>query len=170
MQDRVFLIGFMGSGKTTLGRRMARLTGYDFVDMDELIEETAGMTISGIFTQHGEAMFRKWERDILLELCNRNNVVISTGGGAPCRDDMMDIMNASGQTVYLQLDPAILCKRLLESRTRRPLIEGLGPKELEDYVSRTLKKRESYYRQAAYIVDGSSLDAEKVFSILSQTT
>ena len=82
MQSRVFLIGFMGSGKSTIGSRLARSIGYDFKDMDHLIEETAGMTIPSIFREHGEQVFRKWEHDILLELCEHENVVVSTGGGA----------------------------------------------------------------------------------------
>ena len=81
MQTRIFLIGFMGSGKSTAGQRLARKIGYRFVDMDDLIEETSGMRIPGIFRELGEEIFRKWERDILLELCVRERVVISTGGG-----------------------------------------------------------------------------------------
>ena len=93
MESRIFLIGFMGSGKSTLGSTLARKIGYGFVDMDHLIEETAGMTIQGIFSEHGEKVFRKWEHDILLELCKRENLVVSTGGGAPCHDHMMEVMN-----------------------------------------------------------------------------
>ena len=83
MDTRIFLIGFMGSGKSTLGAQLARRVDYKFIDMDHLIEETAEMSIPEIFNEHGEEVFRKWEHDILYELCRRENLVISTGGGAP---------------------------------------------------------------------------------------
>ena len=108
MHSRIFLIGFMGSGKSTIGSRLARRIGYDFKDMDHLIEETAGMTIPDIFSEHGEPVFRKWDHDILLELCEYENVVVSTGGGAPCHNDMIRIMNDHGTTIYIKLPPPAL--------------------------------------------------------------
>ena len=115
MKPRIFLIGFMGSGKTTLGSRLARKMGYEFVDMDQLIEETSGMTVPVIFTELGEEVFRKWEHDILLELCQREKLVVATGGGAPCHGEMMSSMNNNGETVYIKLRPAGLKDRLTHS-------------------------------------------------------
>ncbi|MEN8157123.1 MAG: shikimate kinase [Bacteroidota bacterium] len=166
MQTRIFLIGFMGSGKSTLGSKLARKTGYDFVDMDHLIEETAGMTIPGIFSEHGEKVFRKWEHDILLELCNREKVVVSTGGGAPCHSDMMQVMNDNGTTIYLNLSPAALKDRLLNSKTERPLIKGKSEQELLEFISELLDKREVYYKQARFIVDGINLGVDTLTEIL----
>ena len=114
MRARIFLIGFMGSGKTTLGSKLARIIGYEFVDMDQLIEETSRMTVPGIFNEHGEEVFRKWEMDILMELCSRDKLVIATGGGAPCHGEMMSIMNANGITLYIKLPPDALKDRLRE--------------------------------------------------------
>ena len=169
MESRIFLIGFMGSGKTTLGRRLARLTGYSFTDMDQLIEETAGMTIPEIFSELGEKVFRKWERDVLLELCEREKHIISTGGGAPCHGDLMDLMNAAGLTVYLELPPLALKERLLHGRTERPLIKGLNEKELMKYIRDTLTERNAYYRQAKLIMEGVSPNLDALVAAMKAT-
>jgi shikimate kinase len=166
MESRIFLIGFMGSGKSTMGAKLARKIYYSYVDMDALIEETAGMTIPGIFSELGEKVFRKWEHDILLELCSRENVVISTGGGAPCHNNMMQIMKDHGATVYLQMSPEALKTRLQRSRTERPLIKGKTDEELLDYIKSKLGDRESYYSQATYTVDGINLEVETLIAIL----
>jgi shikimate kinase len=166
MGSRIFLIGFMGSGKTTLGKRLAGKLGYDFVDMDHLIEETAGMTISGIFKEHGEAVFRKWEHDILLELSQHEKLVIATGGGAPCHGDMMEIMNAHGTTIYIKLSPEALQERLLHSSTERPLIKEKSPHELLEFISTLLEEREEYYNRATFVIDGLNLRLEKLVEIL----
>jgi shikimate kinase len=166
MESRIFLIGFMGSGKSTLGAKLARIINYSYVDMDVLIEETAGMTIPGIFSELGEEVFRKWEHDILLELCSRENVVISTGGGAPCHNKMMQIMKDHGATVYLQLSPEALKTRLQRSRKERPLIKGKTDEDLLLYIKSKLGEREPYYSQATYTVDGMDLKAEDLIAVL----
>lgn len=168
MNTRIFLIGFMGSGKSTLGVKLAREIGYDFVDMDFLIEETAGMTVAGIFSELGEEVFRKWEHDILLELCTKENVVISTGGGAPCHGDMMQIMNKHGCTVYIKLSPETLKNRLQNSRTERPLIKGKTEQELLAFITSKLTEREQYYDQARHTVDGMNLQSGELISILQE--
>jgi len=166
MESRIFLIGFMGSGKSTLGAKLARVINYSFVDMDTLIEETAGMTIPGIFRELGEEVFRKWEHDILLELCTREKVVISTGGGAPCHNEMMQIMNAHGTTVYIKLSQEALKKRLQNSRTERPLIKGKSEDELLHFIEAKLTEREYYYSQAHHTVDGVNLKSEDLDTLL----
>lgn len=166
MNDRIFLIGFMGSGKSTYGRALARAMGYDFTDMDQLIENTAEMSIPSIFREHGEAVFRKWEHDILLELCKRERLVISTGGGAPCHDGMMKIMKDNGITIYIQLPPEALRDRLLHSRTERPLIAGKSAPELLEFIHNLLAEREYYYKQAMYSVNGINLQVEELVSLI----
>jgi shikimate kinase len=166
MKDRIFLIGFMGSGKSTYGRALARAMRYDFKDMDQLIEETAEMSISAIFEEHGEAVFRKWEHDILLELCKREGVVISTGGGAPCHNGMMQIMKENGITIYIKLPPEALRDRLLRSRTERPLIQGKSPAELLEFIRALLAEREYYYTQASHAVNGIDLQVEELVSLI----
>lgn len=169
MNTRIFLIGFMGSGKSTHGKTLARKIGYQYMDMDQLIEETAEMSIPSIFKEHGEAVFRKWEYDILLELCTRERLVISTGGGAPCHGEMMQIMKAKGSTVYLELPPEALRDRLLQSRTERPLIKGKSESELLEFISRLLAERVSYYRQADHSVDGLHFKIEELVSMLEDS-
>ncbi len=166
MHSRIFLIGFMGSGKSTHGSGLAKKLGYDFVDMDYLIEETAGMTVASIFNEHGEAVFRKWEHDILLELCKRDKVVISTGGGAPCHNNMIGIMCSHGATVYIKLSPKALKERLLRSKTERPLIKGKSESELLEFITAMLSEREQYYKQASLIVDGLNLKMDELVDLL----
>lgn len=166
MNTRIFLIGFMGSGKSTLGSQLARRIGYHFIDMDQLIEETAEMSIPAIFNEHSEKVFRKWEHDILLELCRREKLVIATGGGAPCHSQIMDLMNAHGTTIYIQLSPEALKDRLIQSRTERPLIKGKSEEELLEFISKLLEKREKFYNRAAHIVDGMNLRSEELANLL----
>ncbi len=169
MDKRIFLIGFMGSGKSTLGSKLAPRIGYRFVDMDQLIQETAEMSIPEIFNEHGEEVFRKWERDILQELCHQEKLVISTGGGAPCHSGIMDLMNTHGTTIYIQLPPEVLRDRLIRSKTERPLIQGKSESELLDFITTLLEKREKYYLQASQIVDGVNLRAETLAGLFADT-
>jgi len=169
MDSRIFLIGFMGSGKSTLGAQLARRIDYQFVDMDLLIEETAEMSVPEIFDEHGEEVFRKWEHDILLELCQSEKIVISTGGGAPCHSGNMDLMNSNGCTIYLKLSPEALLSRLIRSRTERPLIKGKSETELLDFIRSLLEKREKYYMLASSIVDGFNVKTEELVRIVSDS-
>jgi shikimate kinase len=166
MDTRIFLIGFMGSGKSTLGAQLARRVDYQFIDMDHMIEETAEMSIPEIFNEHGEEVFRKWEHDILHELCRREKLVISTGGGAPCHSQLMDLMNTHGTTIYLKLSPEALKTRLIQSRTERPLIMGKSEPELLDFIKSLLEKREKFYKRARHIVDGLDLRSEDLAKLL----
>ncbi len=168
MQTRIFLIGFMGSGKTTVGSQLARKLAYEFVDMDQVIEETAGMSVPEIFEELGEEVFRSWEHKILLELCQKERVVIATGGGAPCHGTMMSSMNANGVTVYIKLSPTVLKDRLTRARVERPLIRGKSEPELLQYIKTTLEAREAIYSQANYIVDGAKLDPENLAKHLKE--
>ena len=169
MNSRIFLIGFMGSGKSTHGKLLARKIGYEYKDMDQLIEDTAEMSIPTIFKEHGEAVFRKWEHDILLELCRLDRLVVSTGGGAPCHGEMMQIMNEHGDTIYIQLPPETLRDRLLHSPTERPLIKGKSKTELLEYISLLLAEREYYYKQARHSINGLNLQVEDLVSVLGHS-
>lgn len=157
----IFLIGFMGSGKTTLGKKLARVMGYDFVDLDKVIETRAGQSIPDFFAKHGEEAFRALERDCLQTGLPAGNTVVATGGGAPCYYDNMEWMNRHGVTVYLMLEPKALASRLKGSADR-PLISGLSGAELLAYIEEKLALREPYYRKAAYWVEGLDLTAEKL--------
>ena len=124
--DKVYLIGFMGSGKTTTGLKLASLLGWEFKDLDKNIEENTGMTIPEIFSHHGEAYFREVESRILRSVEPVKNTVISTGGGTPCYSDNMDFMLNTGLTIYLKLNAGQLKSRLSDSNGERPLIKDLS--------------------------------------------
>ena len=142
----------MGCGKSTLGRKLSQHTGLQFVDMDHYIEKRNCKTIQQIFAEEGEAEFRKKEQKALLELSEFTNVIIATGGGAPCFFDNMELMNRTGKTIYINIKPEILADRLLKSKTERPLIKDKSRDELVAFIDEMLKKRNEFYRQAQYHV------------------
>jgi len=151
---KIFLIGFMGCGKTTIGKQLAQDTGFDFVDTDRLIEKQQGLTISEIFEQHGEAYFRELERKMLLFLQSWNSsIVVATGGGMPCCGDNIDVMLACGKVAYLKTSPQKLAKRLIISQSERPLIKGKTETELKKYISEQLAIREKFYNRANITIE-----------------
>lgn len=150
----------MGCGKSTLGRRLARHTGMQFIDMDNFIEERYCKTIPQIFAEEGEAEFRKKEQKALAELSEFTDIIIATGGGAPCFFDNIKLMNRTGKTVYLNIDAKILADRLLKSKTERPLIKGKSREELVAFIDETLKKRNKFYSQALFQISEPDLDLD----------
>ncbi len=150
----IFLIGFMGSGKSTLGSWLAARLNVDFVDLDWLVEACEGMPIPLIFAQRGEEAFRVAERRALLDFCQQGRrVVVSTGGGAPCYRDNLLHMQRAGTTVYLRLAAEELAYRLREVRPERPLLAGVLPEALAGHVGTMLAAREPYYSQADLVVE-----------------
>ncbi len=162
---RIFLIGFMGSGKTTTGRKLARKAGLNFIDMDEEIENKYNQKVGRIFLEKGEAVFRQYERDLLKEIIALDNMVVSTGGGVPCYYDNMEFMNENGITVYLRLDPPSLVKRLEEAKTDRPLIKNKNHDELIEYVANNLAEREKYYMHASHVIDARNLKISNLLEL-----
>jgi shikimate kinase len=165
---RIFLIGFMGSGKTTMGKQLAAKLGYQFVDQDHEVENKFKMSVNEIFATHGEATFRKAEREVLLSFENKENLVISTGGGAPCFFDNIQLMNKLGCSIYLKADPKTLVTRLKDSHNTRPLIKDKSEPELFDYVSEKLKERETFYNQATITIQAINLRATDIIRILNE--
>lgn len=151
--DKIFLIGFMGSGKTTAGRKLASRLGWSFVDLDELIERDNGMSVAELFAASGEEWFRTVESKALRELGNSRNTVISTGGGTPCFYGNMEFMLKNGLTVYLKMTPEKLSRRLSGSTSGRPLLKDIGRKELPGYISALLAEREPCYSRAEIIAE-----------------
>ena len=149
---RIILIGYMGAGKTTIGKALAREMGLDFYDLDWYIEDRFHKKIPAIFAESGEEGFRDIERKMLHEVAEFENVVISCGGGTPCFFDNMDYMNAQGETVYLNATPAVLKEHLLMGKSQRPLIQGKTPDELEAYIEESLKTRLPFYQKAKHII------------------
>lgn len=157
---RIYLIGYMGCGKSTLGRRLSKHLGLQFIDMDHYIEERNCKTIPQIFAEEGETEFRKKERRALEELTEFTDIVIATGGGAPCFFDNIDLMNKTGETIYLNINPKILADRLMKSKTERPLIKGKSRDELVAFIDDTLKKRNEFYLQAKHQITQPDIDLE----------
>jgi len=155
---KVYIIGFMGSGKTTAGKKLATALGWSFVDLDNKIEEEAGKTIPELFKEYGEEYFRNTETKVLKNLKCQADTVISTGGGAPCHSDNMNFMNDTGLTIYLKLTPAQLCSRLSGSEGERPLIKNLDSENLLAFIKEKLSDRERWYTMAAITVGGIDLD------------
>lgn len=150
---RIYLLGYMGSGKSFSGKRLAKQLGYQFMDLDTLIEEEAGMSIPRIFEEHGEAFFRQLEAAILRKTKDVQRAVISCGGGTPCFHANMAWIKATGFSIYLKATPFLLAERLLPEMSHRPLIRDLDPTQLEDFIREKLADREPYYLQADMIFD-----------------
>ncbi len=155
---KVVLIGYMGAGKTTVGKALADELGLTFYDLDWYISMRYHRTVSEIFAERGEEGFRDLERRMLHEVAEFENVIISCGGGTPCFFDNMEYMNSLADTIYLKADPDVLAMHLKMGKGKRPLIEGKTPEELESYIRESLAVREPYYKQAKYTLDVSLLD------------
>ena len=155
---RIILIGFMGAGKTTVGKALAAELGVTFYDLDWYITMRYRRSVPEIFAERGEEGFRDLERRMLHEVAEFENVVISCGGGTPCFFDNMDYMNSLADTIYLKAEPEVLAMHLRMGKGKRPLIEGKTPEELEDYVRETVQARETYYSKAKHTVDVTLLD------------
>ena len=150
---RIILIGYMGAGKTTIGKALARLLSRPFYDLDQYIESRQRKTVADIFAESGEAGFRKVERNMLHEVAEFEEVIISCGGGTPCFSDNMEYLNQQGETVYLKATPQVLREHLLMGKTVRPLIQGKSPDELLQYIEESLKARQPFYEQALHTID-----------------
>lgn len=148
---RIFIVGYMGSGKTTVGKQLAKTLSLSFVDVDAYIEKKYRKTISDLFGEKGEEGFRKIESRALREVAEFEDVVVSTGGGTPCFYDNMEIMNGAGVTIYLEVHPKVLADHLLASKTVRPLIAGMQQEELVPFIKEHLARREEYYRKAQIV-------------------
>lgn len=157
----IFLIGFMGCGKTTLGRKLASRMDYPFIDLDHVLEAQAGMTIAEYFSTHGEDAFRKLESEILKRNDYPANAIVSTGGGLPCFFDNMDWMNAHGRSIYIQLPAKTLAQRLSNEKNKRPLLRDKQGDELVAFIDQKLNEREIFYKQASVVADGLCLNAER---------
>ena len=155
---RIFLIGYMGAGKTTLGKAFARALGLSFIDLDWYIEERFHKTIRELFTERGEETFRDLERRMLHEAGEFEDVVISVGGGTPCFFDNVDYMNSVGETVFLDVDIHVLFRRLKIAKQQRPLLDGKTDEELMTFIQEALQKRLPFYTRAKHTFNGERLE------------
>lgn len=150
---KVFIVGYMGSGKTSFGKKLAKHLGFEHIDLDAIIEQNDGRTIREIFEEEGEVYFRKLERHELIDVFNRENVVVSTGGGTPTYADNMLLLNKQGVSVYLKTSPKALAQRLSQKMNNRPLLEGLKEAGLLEFIENHLKERRPFYEQAHLSID-----------------
>jgi len=156
----------MGCGKSTMGRALASKLNLTFIDLDTFLEEKYFKTIPQIFAEEGEEGFRRKERNVLEEVCSFDNVILATGGGAPCFFDNMDLMNQSGFCVFLDVDISSLVNRLIHAKIERPLIKGKSPEELHIFIEGLLAKRRPFYEKARYILKGSEITPAQVVDLL----
>lgn len=155
---RIFLVGFMFSGKSTVGKKLASIMGYDFIDTDKYYEDKYKISIFDFFEKFGEEMFRKFEHEILKELVVKDNVIISTGGGLPCFNENMELINDKGISIYLEMPFKAIINRQKNSKQKRPLLQNKTQEEIEEYLKDLLTKREPIYQKSKITIDAQNID------------
>lgn len=165
----IFLLGFMGSGKTYWARRLAERLGWNFLDLDEVVKQRAGCSVAQIFEEKGEAAFRELERETLHSLTFLENTVVATGGGTPCFYDNLDWMRARGLTIYLQAPAPLLAQRLQPEKALRPLLAYLPENGLLPFIEGKLAERLPFYEQADKTIQMGKTD-EAILAELMRLT
>lgn len=156
----------MGSGKSVVGRKLSSATGLDFIDLDNYIRKKEDKTINEIFDEEGEDYFRQTEHRLLKEIIEKDNFILSCGGGTPCFLDNMSLMKKNGITIYLQMSVGALHSRLLKSPDNRPLLKKIPGNKLRSYIENTLKERDKYYSMAHHTVEAINLKISSVVKLL----
>jgi shikimate kinase len=170
---KIILLGYMGSGKTTIAKRLSKSTGISLVDLDKNIEERVNLSINEIFEKHGEIYFRKLEHDLFVELLNTaGDLIISLGGGAPCYANNHELLNGENVTsIYLKASVDTLFERLVSNKSKRPILANKSDDEMKEFIAKHLFDRSFYYNHAQYkvSVDHISKDqaAEEILKILA---
>ncbi len=166
---RIYIIGYMGAGKSTVGKRLANKLGIPFIDLDDAFESKFRYSILRFFDQFGEDRFRELEHQCLKEITEENEIaVISTGGGTACFYNNMAFMNASGTSIYIKMHPKSISQRLKVARRLRPIIRDIENAGMLSFVEGQLAEREPFYEQANIIVKGESLNLEELINQLKQ--
>lgn len=158
---RIFLIGYMGAGKTTVGKMLARRLGLSFIDLDGYIESRYLRTVGQLFDEKGENVFRQIECNLLREVAEFENVLVSTGGGTPCFYDNIEFINRAGKSVYLKVSVEELLDRLEVCKHSRPLLRNKTREELRMFITENLQKREPFYNKASLVFEAEKLDTDK---------
>lgn len=166
----VFLCGMMGSGKTSLGKKLASKLYWDFIDLDQKIEEIEQKTVSEIFSELGEDYFRNLETKVLNDIINNHQkTIISLGGGTPCYNNNIKLINDNGLSIFINVDANKISNRLLNAKKNRPLIAKLDSYiKIKEYIVSKLKEREPFYYQCKIILEGKDIKAEKIIELLSK--
>lgn len=159
---KIFLIGFMGSGKSYWARHLAESLQLPLLDMDEKIEKRTGLSITDIFSQRGEMYFRNMEHEMLKELINKDEILLSCGGGLPCFNDNMTLMNQHGLTIWLDPPVEVMVDRLKRKKYKRPLLKDLSDGQLLEFVNEKLAERTAFYSQAKLIINPIDYSVESL--------
>ncbi len=166
---RVYLIGYMGSGKSRTGGEVAAKMDWRFTDMDDLFEEKYRISVLDFFEKYDENSFRNIERKLLHETILEDNMIIATGGGTPCFFDNMDFINNNGTSIYLKPDIALLINRLRIVRKKRPLLKDVRLENLVDFVHQQLVERELFYTKAHFTIEGADISADNIINLIKGT-
>lgn len=166
--NRIFLVGYMGAGKTTIGKVLSKLMGLTFIDLDYYIEGRFRKTVAQLFAERGEEGFRSIERNMLHEVAEFEDVLVSTGGGTPCFFDNMEFMNQQGTTIYLQVSVDELASRLEVCKHTRPVLKNRTGDELKAFVAESLSGRLPFYQKASIVFDANELMTEADAYALSE--
>ncbi len=158
MKERIYLVGFMGVGKTTVGKKLARHLGYRFIDMDDFFEDKFKIEIHRFFNKYDESLFRKLEHDRLQKTFEMEGVVVATGGGTPCHYHGIEEISRHGMSIFLEMPPAVIAYRLLHARRKRPLVMGKTGEVLTRYIEEKLAERLNCYEKADMKLDAISVD------------
>jgi shikimate kinase len=165
MKLKIFLIGFMGSGKSTIGKKLAKAMQLPFIDLDKEIERKAKCSVSDIFKYLGEKSFRKMESEVLKSFENETSFVMATGGGTPCYFDNLEYIHSQGKSIYIELDTKSIYNRLSKTKNIRPTIKDKKEAELMEFIEQTFVNRKHVYEQASYKVNGLTVDLKKVMEL-----
>lgn len=165
---KIFLLGYMGSGKSTVGKKLAEKLKLNFIDFDDYVESASGKSIPEIFEKDGEEKFRVMEQKYLLEIIKKDNSVISLGGGTPCFHNNIELINKNGISVYIEMTADALAKRLIKAKGKRPLILGMNEVDLKFFIEANMEKRLPYYSRAKHTVKSENQSAEELAEKLIQ--
>ncbi len=157
----------MGCGKTTLAKKLASKLSYEWLDTDAFIEKQEGLSVSEIFTNYGETYFRSLELKLIQSLDLSVPTIVSTGGGLPCFNNLMEQLNVVGTTIYLERTPKELFKRLKQGITKRPLLADKNDDEILKFIEENLEIRNPIYRQSTFILERDNQTVDKIINLLN---
>lgn len=166
--DKIYIVGYMGAGKTTAARRLAQRLGWQVADTDAMFEEKYKISVCDFFDKYDEPLYRRLESEVLKSTESMENTVISTGGGTACYFDNMEWMNEHGVTVFLKISEKAVVDRLLHAKRKRPLAEGKSEAELTEFVREHYTSRLPFYEQARITVKAEDFDVEGLVEMLIQ--
>lgn len=163
---KIYLIGYMGSGKSTLGKGLAKTLGISWIDLDTEIESRYKVSIPDFFRKYGEKAFREVEHKVLNDIALIPDIVVSTGGGVPCFNNNMELMNKTGLTIYLSATPALILTRIGPYAWKRPLFQQMDGTDILEKITAHLKSREMYYQQAQLTIDATNPNIEELKNLI----